>query len=273
MSRRFDDFTAVPRPAITRRRALAAAAALLILPGCGATSARPEHGESPPPHWDYDAEGPGHWAELDGRYGMCGTGGGQSPIDLGHPTRVAPADHIDIGYGPVRALEVVDNGHTIQANVPPDAGQYVVVDGRRFTLAQFHFHAPSEHTVEGGGAAMELHLVHVAEDGALAVLGVLLAVGEQRSTFGPVLGELPPVGGVRAAGPLDLREVLPGDLAQFRYTGSLTTPPCTEGVAWTVLRHPVPVGRDEVERYLTRFPHTNRPVQAINGRAVILGGG
>ncbi|MFC3961453.1 carbonic anhydrase [Nocardia jiangsuensis] len=272
MSRRFDDAAAF-HPAISRRRALAAAAALLILPGCGAPGARPEPGESPPPHWDYDAEGPGHWAELDGRYGVCGSGAGQSPIDLGHPTRVAPADHIDVAYGPVRGLEVVDTGHTIQANVPAGTGQHVVVDGRRFALTQFHFHAPSEHTIEGAGAAMELHLVHVAEGGAVAVLGVLLEVSERRSAFGPVLGELPPAGGVRAAAALDLREVLPGDLAQFRYTGSLTTPPCTEGVAWTVLRHPVPVGRDEVQRYLTRFPHTNRPVQAINGRAVILGGG
>lgn len=253
----------------TRRRLLAAAA-LLAVPGCAANG---PHTEGGPPHWDYDADGPPNWARLDGRYSMCGTGAGQSPIDLGHPTRVAPADHIDIDYGPVRNLEVVDNGHTIQANVAPGTGQHLTVDGRRFPLTQFHFHAPSEHTVEGVGAAMELHLVHVAEDGAIAVLGVLMEVAEQGSAFPPVLGELPPAGGSRVAAPLDLRVVLPGDLAQFRYTGSLTTPPCTEGVAWTVLRHPVPVHRDEVDRYLTRFPHTNRPTQSANGRPVVLAGG
>ncbi|MEV0354963.1 carbonic anhydrase family protein [Nocardia sp. NPDC050697] len=254
---------------ITRRRMLAAAA-LLIVPGCAPTGSPAENS---PPHWDYDADGPAHWAQLDGRYSMCGTGAGQSPIDLGHPTRVTPAEHIDIDYGPVRAVEVVDNGHTIQANIPSGTGHHVTVDGRRFTLTQFHFHAPSEHTVEGAGSAMELHLVHVAEDGAIAVLGVLMEVAEQPSAFSPVLGELPPARGSRTIETLDLRALLPGDLAQFRYTGSLTTPPCTEGVAWTVLRHPVPVAGDEVERYLARFPHTNRPAQSANGRAVVLAGG
>ncbi|WP_067650285.1 carbonic anhydrase [Nocardia harenae] len=258
-----------PTSPITRRRMLAAAA-LLMVSGCASTGS---HTDDSPPHWDYDADGPAHWAELDGRYRMCGTGAGQSPIDLGHPTRVAPADHIEIGYGPVRGVEIVDNGHTIQANIPAGAGQHVTVDGRRFALTQFHFHAPSEHTVDGVGADMELHLVHVAEDGAIAVLGVLMQVAEQGAALLPVLGELPPVRGSRLAAALDPRTLLPGDLAQFRYTGSLTTPPCTEGVAWTVLRHPVPVARDEVERYLARFPHTNRPAQSANGRAVVLAGG
>lgn len=262
---------------ITRRRALVAAA-LLALPGCGAIGARsgPEverHPEAGAPHWDYDADGPVRWPVIDGRYSACGTGDRQSPIDLGHPTRVEPAEHIDIEYGSVRSLELVNNGHTIQANLPVGAGHTIVVDGQRFALTQFHFHAPSEHIVDGVGAAMELHLVHVADSGAVAVLAVLLEVAGQRSAFTEVLAELPRAGATRAVGAVDLRTVLPGDHAQFRYEGSLTTPPCTEGVAWTVLRHPVTVTQDELDRYRARFPHTNRPAQALNGRPVVLAGG
>ncbi|WP_324188090.1 carbonic anhydrase [Nocardia higoensis] len=264
----------MPTPSSSRvvigRRRLLAAAALLALTGCGLPPNQAD--EASPPHWDYEAEGPDHWAEIDRGYAVCGRGTTQSPIDLADHTPVDTAEHIDIVYGPVSALELVNTGHTVQANLPADSKQRIVIGGREFALSQFHFHAPSEHTVDGAFADMELHLVHSDATGGLAVLAVLLAVG-QHSPFTSVLTDLPHTGDTRALGPVDLRTFLPADLTQFRYTGSLTTPPCTEGVAWTVLRNRVTVGADEVARFRALFPHNNRPAQPLNGRPVDLTGG
>ncbi|WP_067857031.1 carbonic anhydrase [Nocardia shimofusensis] len=256
--------------AVIGRRGLLTAAALLALSGCGSSDNRSDAAN--PPHWDYDAEGPDHWAEIDGRYAVCGRGTEQSPIDLADHTPVDTTEHVDITYGPVPALELVNTGHTVQANLPAGSGHRIAIGGREFALSQFHFHAPSEHTVDGVGADMELHMVHGDATGGLAVLAVLLVVG-QRSPFTSVLADLPLTGDKRTLDTVDLRTFLPGDLTQFRYTGSLTTPPCTEGVAWTVLRDPVTVGADEVDRFRALFPHNNRPAQPRNGRPVALAGG
>ncbi|MFD3745552.1 carbonic anhydrase [Nocardia sp. NPDC058633] len=251
---------------MTRRSALVALA-LLAVAGCGGSAMVGE------PHWDYSAEGPDHWADLDRGYATCRAGHAQSPIALDGPTEIHPTDHIEIDYRPIPSLTLLNNGHTIQASVPADSGNAIAVDGTRFTLTQFHFHLPSEHTIDGDETAMELHLVHIAASGRLAVLAVLL-----RPESGPT-----PLSRVLTASPnhpgrpgtvtaVDPREFLPTDLAQFRYQGSLTTPPCTEGVEWTVLRHPAPVAVADVDNFRAQFPHSNRPTQPRNGRPVILAG-
>lgn len=256
-----------------RRHALAALV-LLGIAGCSPLTLRRDGvGSDAAPHWDYDADGPGHWADLDRDYVTCKAGHAQSPIDLpGHPSS-PPAGRIGIEYGAVASVELVNTGHTVQGNLPARNGNRILVDGMPFTLAQFHFHLPSEHTVDGARTAMELHLVHRGASGALAVLGIPMEQAPGRSAFEPVLTVAPASsrGKVRT-GPIDLRAFLPADLAQFRYAGSLTTPPCSEGVLWTVLRTPVAVAPAEVDRYRTLFPHSNRPTQPLNGRTVIATG-
>lgn len=253
------------RSVITRRGALAALA-LLAVAGCGGS-------DPATPHWDYDAEGPDHWADLDKQYATCRNGHAQSPIDLSDAVESHPAGHIEIAYRPIPAATLTNNGHTIQATVPADSGNRIIVDGTPFALAQYHFRLPSEHTVDGAETAMELHLVHTDQTGRLAVLAVQLHAQDASVPLSQVLTASPDrVGATRTLSNIDPRTFLPGNLAQFRYQGSLTTPPCTEGVEWIVLRNPSPVATADVDRYRALFPHSNRPTQPRYGRPVILAG-
>ncbi|WP_067847635.1 carbonic anhydrase [Nocardia lijiangensis] len=265
-----------------RSRSLAAlftATALLAALSC--STEQPglrSHAESPAPHvpahWDYDAEGPDHWADLDRDYLACRSGHEQSPVDLAGSARLDPADHIDVDYRPIPGVRLVNNGHTVQAEVPVGSGNRILIAGEPYDLLQFHFHLPGEHTIDGRGAAMELHLVHKNAAGRLAVLGVLMETGAQSSVFGPLLAAAPRAAdaAVDFGAPLDPSAFLPAVRDQFRYNGSLTTPPCSEGVSWTVLSAPVAVAADEVELYRGLFAHSNRPIQPLNGRTITLAG-
>ncbi|MFE1591229.1 carbonic anhydrase [Nocardia sp. NPDC058705] len=259
--------SASPVRSVVNRRSALVALALLAAAGCGGSVVAGE------PHWDYDAEGPDHWADLDRGYATCRAGHAQSPIALDGPTEIHPTDHIEVDYRPVPAVSLLNNGHTIQASVPAESGNAIVVDRTRFTLTQFHFHLPSEHTVDGTETAMELHLVHAAASGRLAVLAVLLRADKEPSPLSRVLTASPThPGRTEAVTAVDPRGFVPTDLAQFRYQGSLTTPPCTEGVEWIVFRHSAPVSVTDVDNYRALFPHSNRPTQPRYGRPVILAG-
>lgn len=228
-----------------------------------------EHEEA---HWGYEgAEGPSHWASLSEDFAKCGTGREQSPIDLAEDGAVeAPADAaVAFDYGTVTA-SLVNDGHTVRADVSEGSG--IVLDGTSYDLVQFHFHLPSEHTGDGAHTAMEMHFVHEDRDGRLAVVGVLMDEERGDSAFAELFGELPAEEGGTAefAEPLDLAAFLPGDRDQYRYEGSLTTPPCTEGVAWTVLKDPVEVAPDEVAAYRKLFRKNNRPTRPLNDRTLTL---
>lgn len=225
--------------------------------------------ETTTPHWDYDAEGPERWAELDSHFATCGSGHAQSPVDLPGHTQLHPDDHTVIGYSVSPSATIVHNGHTLQATMPGPAANRILLGDRVFPLIQFHFHIPGEHTVDGADSTMELHLVHRDDTGALAVLGVLLHEATGPCAFDSLLAELSQHQGASVTtAPVDLHAFLPADRGQFRYDGSLTTPPCSEGVSWTVLRTPVPISTAVVDRYHALFPHSNRPTQPLNGRAV-----
>jgi len=223
------------------------------------------------PHWTYEGEaGPEHWAELSPKYEKCGTGTRQTPIDLASGDAVPMGlEDVEFQYGATEAT-VLNNGHTIQVNVPE--GNAIVLDGVSYGLVQFHFHTPSEHTIDGASYPLELHLVHKDESGNLAVVGVMLEKGEKNPVLAQVWGKsLPKSEGKEVAlkSPLDLNALLPSDRAAYRYLGSLTTPPCSEGVKWIVMKSSVTMTTKQIAAFKKLFPMNARPLQPINARSIV----
>ena len=219
-------------------------------------------------HWGYEgAHGPEHWGSLDPGFGVCSDGCEQSPIDLtGAEAEVL--SEIGFDYAP-SPISILNNGHSIQVNYAPGSG--IALDGTRYELAQFHFHHRSEHTVDGADFPLELHLVHTSADGALAVVGVFLAEGGANDALAPVFGQMPEESGraVMVAGTVDAAALLPERRTTWRYPGSLTTPPCSEGVSWLMMTEPVTASRGQIEAFSALFPVSNRPVQPLNGRRLV----
>jgi carbonic anhydrase len=219
-------------------------------------------------HWTYEGEtGPDHWGELDPGYAACSTGEAQSPIDIADPTEGDLVD-VTVSYQPASPLKIINNGHTIQVNIDP--GSTAEIDGVEYELKQFHFHTPSEHAVDGEHQAMELHLVHKTADDETAVLGVLLKEGTGGEAFEPVFANLPPEEGPEQTveaivNPADL---LPAVGTTYRYGGSLTTPPCTEGVHWLIFTEPVEISTEQVEAFRAIIAANNRPLQPANERTI-----
>jgi carbonic anhydrase len=224
---------------------------------------------SSPVHWGYSGhEGPEHWGDLDPAFALCGTGKNQSPIDL---SGFVEADLAPIAfeYG-AGAQGAINNGHTIQANVAP--GSRITVDGHGFELKQFHFHSPSENLVDGRSFPMEAHLVHADADGNLAVVAVLFEEGEANPAVAAVWEKMPAEAGGKAAleTAADPQGLLPADRDYYRFNGSLTTPPCSEGVWWLVMKQPVTVSKEQIAAFEAVMHHpNNRPVQPANARPVL----
>lgn len=224
------------------------------------------------PQWGYSGDlAPAHWAKLAAEFSPCGAGKNQSPIDLREQTAVGAqglAD-LDIRYRDV-PLKILNNGHTIQVNYP--LGSYIKIGGKRYELLQYHFHTPSEHQKEGFNYPMEVHLVHKDGDGNLAVIGILFQEGAENEHINTLLAHIP-----KEVDKLELHEnvnlnpvnFLPPNTEFFKYSGSLTTPPCSEGVYWMVFKHPVEVSAKQVMAMNEIMGENARPVQAINSRAVL----
>lgn len=225
------------------------------------------HGDHPP-HWSYDGpEGPQAWARLAPEYAQCASGHRQSPVDIrdGIPVQLPP---IQFDYRP-SGFSVLDNGHTIQ--VMPEAGNSIVVNGRRYELVQFHFHKPSEERLNGRVFDMVVHLVHRDAEGHLAVVAVLLQRGDApQPQVQAVWNALPLERGDSLASPvpIDLPALLPQDPRYLTYMGSLTTPPCTEGVLWLVMKQPVTVSSAQIDIFARLYPMNARPVQPLSGRLI-----
>jgi carbonic anhydrase len=213
--------------------------------------------------WRYGGdERPVQWATLDPAYATCGTGRSQSPIDL-RGAQHAPAATLKTAYRAATST-VVDNGHTIEAEAHRDAGS-IMLGSTRYELLQFHSHAPSEHTLAGVHYPLELHLVHRSAGGRLAVIGVLVREGAEHGALSGVFSHLP-AQDAEEESELNPADLLPADQAGYRYSGSLTTPPCTEGVRWIVLQEPIELSRDQILVFTHRYFGTNRPVHPLNGR-------
>jgi carbonic anhydrase len=224
--------------------------------------------DAAPPHWDYrGAHGAGHWGDLDTAYEACARGHAQSPIDI-RDAQPAALPALEFSYGRV-APSIVNNGHTVQVNVPK--GAFLTVGGHRYELVQFHFHTPSEERIAGKSAAMVVHFVHRDAEGRLGVVAALVQPGAPNAALESVMKHMPPHGGETItvdALELDLAAMLPAQRRYYDYEGSLTTPPCSEGVHWMVMAQPLTVSPASIAAFRRLYPVNARPVQPLNGRTV-----
>jgi len=250
---------------MTRRSRWAAAA--LLAAASHPLAARGDGGHA---HWNYEKghEGPGHWAELSPEYAACAPGkhGHESPIDI-RGAKKADLPAIQVAYR-AGAFTVVNNGHTIQVNVSP--GSTITVGEHKYELQQFRFHAPSEEAISGKHAALVAHLVHKDADGKLAVVAVLYDVGPAHAALGRVFAAMPHKVGAEArlGQDLDPATLLPANLGYYTLEGSLTTPPCSEGVRWFVLQRKGTLSKEQLQAFRKLYPHNARPLQPLNGRIV-----
>lgn len=220
------------------------------------------------PHWSYSGDkGPEHWAELSPQYSAC-SGENQAPINL---TEFIEADLEPIIFA-YRAGgdKISNNGHTVQVSY--EEGSTIGVDGQTFHLVQFHFHAPSENHLNGKSFPLEAHLVHADKDGNLAVVAILFTQGKANEALAKAWAKMPQHAGDEHAfsSLIDASDILPVDRDYYRFNGSLTTPPCTEGVRWLVMKHQVSASKEQIEKFVRTIQHpNNRPIQAPNARVVL----
>jgi carbonic anhydrase len=248
-----------------RRQALKVLAGLALCPLCRAVGLA---AETAGPHWSYKGgTGPDKWGGLAAANGMCAAGKQESPVDLVHSIS-AQLPPLDIDWGK-RPDTIVNNGHTIQLNFAK--GNTLKVGDVSYALTQFHFHHPSEHLFSGKAFAMEAHFVHAAEDGRLAVVGVLMTPGRSNGAFGKVVSTMQPEEGspIPADAAIDPNALLPASLGYYRYEGSLTTPPCSETVDWLVLAERLEVAEADIARFAKLYPMNARPVQNANRRFIL----
>jgi carbonic anhydrase len=229
------------------------------------------HGAEEGHHWTYSGEtGPTHWGSMEKENETCGLGKAQSPIDI-HKAKAKVADlpEIMFSYQP-SPLKIVDNGHTVQVSYAP--GSFITVGGVKYELLQFHFHHPSEEKFDGKAVDMVAHLVHKDANGKLAVVAVPLKKGKENALVATLWKNLPKEKGHESsvdAVSINVADLLPENHGYYTFEGSLTTPPCSEGVKWFVLKTPTTISHSQIAAFGTLYPHNARPVQALNGREVL----
>lgn len=220
-------------------------------------------------HWTYSGHGgPNQWGALDESFGTCAAGKSQSPINI---SRVVDGElpALTMTYA-VGGNEVLNNGHTIQVNYAE--GNVLTVGERSFELKQFHFHAPSENMIQGRSFPMEAHFVHADKDGNLAVVAVMFKQGEENAELEKAWAQMPDDANHKEAltAAVDANLLLPENRDYYRFSGSLTTPPCSEGVNWFVMKDSVTASQAQIDKFTQVMGHpTNRPVQPIHARIVV----
>ncbi len=247
------------------------AVAMVLFSGCVSDMAQKEikKVDEQKIHWDYTGHNtPDTWGTLSPKFRECGVGLNQSPINI--------TDSIHAGLPPLvthfesSAKDVIDNGHTIEVEM--GKGSYFMIDGKRFDLKQFHFHSPSENHVNGKSFPLEAHFVTVDKDGDLAVIALMFEEGKENRVLEKVWDIMPTKEGEKKEFELKgiAQELLPQDKHYYRFNGSLTTPPCTEGVRWFVLKTPVTISKEQVAKFKTIMKRdNNRPIQPLDARKVI----
>ncbi len=266
---------------------------LCVFPYSGLAAATNQHAEAVhTPHWGYTgSSGPAGWHSLSEEYVLCGSGKRQSPVDI---LNEVPADlyPLQFRYQSIPLL-VLNNGHTLQANYNSMGREETVTIGGKpypvhsrpvynstlmlgdvpYQLLQFHFHAPSEHARDGRRYAMEVHLVHKSADGNLAVVGVLFERGRESPVLSKLLNNVSAnINEVKLAKEITINaaDLLPDDRRVFHYSGSLTTPPCSENVNWFLLTAPMEVSDKQVERFVSLIGNNARPLQPMHWRLMLI---
>lgn len=224
-------------------------------------------------HWTYEGTtGADHWGDLDPAYVPCKLGKEQSPINIETADKAdLPALQFEYKSEPLKYL--INNGYTIRVNYhgAPGAGGALIVNGKRYQLTQFHFHHPSEEYIHGKPYEMEVHFMHQAADGKVAGVVVFLKAGAANATVQQLWDHMPKTESkeIEIAGvEVNPSSLLPRDNAYYQYEGSVTAPPCTEGVEWFVLRTPVEISADQIKAFAALYPRDVRPIQPLNGRVV-----
>ncbi|MCF8476800.1 MAG: carbonic anhydrase [Pseudolabrys sp.] len=248
---------------MNRRHALKALAGLALCPLCAPSGFAAEGA-----HWGYQGEqGPAHWGNVDAASKVCSVGSQQSPIDIESSIK-SQLPPLQIAWRK-KADMIVNNGHTIQINAEP--GNTLTVGKDSYELLQFHFHRPSEHLIAGKNYPMECHFVHRDKAGNLAVVGVLMTAGKANNEFKQIAAAMPAKAGdpVKMKAAVDMSKLLPTKRGYYRYSGSLTTPPCSEVVNWLLLRDPINVAQADIDAFAKLYPMNARPAQKIDRRFVL----
>jgi carbonic anhydrase len=248
---------------MNRRRLLKSLTGVALCPLCAKVGFASDDA-----HWSYEGlHGPDHWGELDPASRVCAVGTQQSPIaiDASIEAHLAP-----LQFSWARRTDtIVNNGHTIQLNLKDGGALEVGTD--RYTLVQFHFHHPSEHLIHDKGFPMEVHFVHKNAAGSLGVIGVLMTIGKANPVFAKIAATMPSKEGspVAADPGIDPLGLLPSGRGYYRYSGSLTTPPCSETVDWMLLSDPIEVAEADVDAFAKLYPVNARPAQKLDRRFVL----
>ncbi|HFO2531861.1 TPA: carbonic anhydrase [Yersinia enterocolitica] len=222
------------------------------------------------PHWGYDGQdGPENWSKISPDFSLCSTGKNQSPINI-HDSLKTHHSNLQLTTQPSKQ-EMVNNGHTIQVNVTN--GSTLVLDEDTFTLQQFHFHSPSENLIDGKQFPLEAHFVFKDKDGALAVLALMFKEGKPNQQLTEAWQKMPTEAGqsIALSKPIDIKTLSDKQQKFYRFSASLTTPQCSEGVRWIVFKEPVNISAEQVSQFSSAMKHhaNNRPVQPLNGRVII----
>lgn len=219
-------------------------------------------------HWGYEGDAsPKHWGDLNDKFFMCKEGTNQSPINLTNFIE-AELPPIKFNYHLV-STEILDNGHTEQISVK--GGSHIELDGMKFELKQFHFHTPSENNINGSSYPLEVHFVHASEDNKLAVVAVMFREGKANEALKELWKNMPThTGEHHHIDAKHLDALLPRNRMYYRFNGSLTTPPCTEGVRWLVMKHAIPISKKQIKKFAEiMHQHNNRPIQPTNARMIL----
>ena len=221
-------------------------------------------------HWEYSGiTGPSHWGDIAEEFGTCKTGKLQSPFNITADT-TASLPNLGLNYRPV-PMKIINNGHTIQADQM--GGGQLVVDGKTYTLLQFHFHSSSEYSINDKPYPLEAHLVHASDEGELAVVGIMFEEGKPNSELNNIWENMPSSKGenIVSGKTVNANNLLPASKKYYRFMGSLTTPPCSEGVNWYMMRTPVTASKEQIKRFKALYPMNARPLQDKNNRLVVMG--
>ncbi len=217
--------------------------------------------------WGYKGlNGPENWSQLSPSFSACSQGQSQSPINLVWSRPMGNAD-LKFQFNPGPA-QVSDTGNTIMVNVSP--GNLTFIRGESFELKSVLFHSSSEHTLSGNSLPLEVQLIHQNTAGQIAIIAFFAIEGPRNTLIDSIWSNIPQTKGIEQVinSHINFSELLPSKYSHYHYMGSLTTPPCSEGVSWNILNTPITMSRDQILSFRQIYPHNNRPIQKLNNRKV-----